>query len=120
MKTSIDSPHRPRRRRANADCHRILPSCTLQSTGVAAVIDHCIRGDAAIPHGAGSASRSGSASLRMRPRGCAPWVVGTPGNRHLPGILVVERSTTLNHLLKRTLTAAGLAARSELASYFET
>ncbi len=37
----------------------------------------------------------------------------------MPGILVVERSTTLNHLLKRTLTAAGIAARSELASYFE-
>jgi diguanylate cyclase (GGDEF)-like protein/PAS domain S-box-containing protein len=36
------------------------------------------------------------------------------------GILVVERSTTLNHLLKRTLSAAGLAARSELASYAET
>jgi len=38
----------------------------------------------------------------------------------LPGILLVERSTTLNHLLKRTLTAAGIVARSELASYFET
>jgi len=38
----------------------------------------------------------------------------------LPGILVVERSTTLNHLLKRTLTAAGIVARSELTSYFET
>jgi diguanylate cyclase (GGDEF)-like protein/PAS domain S-box-containing protein len=38
----------------------------------------------------------------------------------LPGILLVERSTTLNHLLKRTLTAAGFAARSEQASYFET
>ena len=38
----------------------------------------------------------------------------------MPGILVVERSTTLNHLLKRTLTAAGIVARSELASYFET
>ncbi len=38
----------------------------------------------------------------------------------MPGILVVERSTTLNHLLKRTLTAAGMTARSELESYFET
>ena len=38
----------------------------------------------------------------------------------MPGILVVERSTTLNHLLKRTLTAAGITARSELESYFET
>jgi diguanylate cyclase (GGDEF)-like protein/PAS domain S-box-containing protein len=37
----------------------------------------------------------------------------------LPGILVVERSTTLNHLLKRTLTAAGITARGELANYFE-
>jgi diguanylate cyclase (GGDEF)-like protein/PAS domain S-box-containing protein len=37
----------------------------------------------------------------------------------LPGILVVERSTTLNHLLKRTLTAAGIAARNELTGYSE-
>ena len=49
---------------------------------------------------------------------------GERGNKRsrpaLPGILVVERSTTLNHLLKRTLTAAGIVARSELTSYFET
>ena len=38
----------------------------------------------------------------------------------MAGILLVERSTTLNHLLKRTLTAAGIVARSELSSYFET
>jgi len=38
----------------------------------------------------------------------------------LSGILVVERSTTLSHLLKRTLAAAGLAARSELAAYLDT
>jgi diguanylate cyclase (GGDEF)-like protein/PAS domain S-box-containing protein len=44
----------------------------------------------------------------------------TLSRRILPGILVVERSTTLNHLLKRTLTAAGIPARSELANYFET
>jgi len=37
----------------------------------------------------------------------------------LPGILVVERSTTLSHLLRRTLTASGISPRSELASYFE-
>ncbi|UXI68488.1 EAL domain-containing protein [Tahibacter amnicola] len=35
----------------------------------------------------------------------------------MSGILVVERSTTLSHLLKRTLAAAGLAARSELTAY---
>lgn len=38
----------------------------------------------------------------------------------MSGILVVERSTTLSHLLKRTLAAAGLAARSELATYLDT
>lgn len=38
----------------------------------------------------------------------------------MSGILVVERSTTLSHLLKRTLEAAGLAARSELATYLDT
>lgn len=38
----------------------------------------------------------------------------------MSGILVVERSTTLSHLLKRTLTAAGLTARSELAAYLDT
>ncbi len=38
----------------------------------------------------------------------------------MSGILVVERSTTLSHLLKRTLAAAGLAARSELAAYLDT
>ena len=37
----------------------------------------------------------------------------------MSGILVVERSTTLNHLLKRTLAAANLSARSELAGYTE-
>jgi diguanylate cyclase (GGDEF)-like protein/PAS domain S-box-containing protein len=41
-------------------------------------------------------------------------------NNTLSGILVVERSTTLSHLLKRTLAAAGLAARSELATYLDT
>jgi diguanylate cyclase (GGDEF)-like protein/PAS domain S-box-containing protein len=38
----------------------------------------------------------------------------------LEGILVVERSATLSHLLKRTLAAAGIGARSELSSYLET
>lgn len=38
----------------------------------------------------------------------------------MSGILVVERSTTLSHLLKRTLAAAGLASRSELATYLDT
>jgi diguanylate cyclase (GGDEF)-like protein/PAS domain S-box-containing protein len=37
----------------------------------------------------------------------------------LSGILVVERSATLSHLLKRTLSAANLTARSELSSYLE-
>ncbi len=37
----------------------------------------------------------------------------------MDGILVVERSATLSHLLKRTLSAAGIGARSELSSYLE-
>ena len=37
----------------------------------------------------------------------------------MSGILVVERSATLSHLLKRTLSAANLAARSEIGSYLE-
>ncbi|HEX6834611.1 MAG TPA: response regulator, partial [Rudaea sp.] len=37
----------------------------------------------------------------------------------MSGILVVERSATLSHLLKRTLSAANLTARSELSSYLE-
>ncbi|TDR47448.1 PAS domain S-box-containing protein/diguanylate cyclase (GGDEF)-like protein [Tahibacter aquaticus] len=45
---------------------------------------------------------------------------GSAGNNILSGILVVERSTTLSHLLKRTLAAASLAARSELATYLDT
>jgi diguanylate cyclase (GGDEF)-like protein/PAS domain S-box-containing protein len=45
---------------------------------------------------------------------------GPAGNHTLTGILVVERSTTLSHLLKRTLAAAGMTARSELASYLDT
>jgi diguanylate cyclase (GGDEF)-like protein/PAS domain S-box-containing protein len=38
----------------------------------------------------------------------------------LDGILVVERSATLSHLLNRTLAAATMTARSELSSYLET
>jgi len=38
----------------------------------------------------------------------------------LDGILVVERSPTLSHLLNRTLAAANMAARSELSSYLES
>jgi hypothetical protein len=38
----------------------------------------------------------------------------------LDGILVVERSATLSHLLKRTLAAASMGASSELSSYLET
>jgi diguanylate cyclase (GGDEF)-like protein/PAS domain S-box-containing protein len=38
----------------------------------------------------------------------------------LDGILVVERSATLSHLLNRTLVAAGMSARSELSSYLES
>ena len=45
---------------------------------------------------------------------------GPAGTHTLSGILVVERSTTLSHLLKRTLAAAGLEARSELAAYLDT
>jgi len=52
--------------------------------------------------------------LRARRNG-----VAKQGILVLPGILVVERSTTLNHLLKRTLSAAGIVERSELASYIE-
>ncbi|HVJ63154.1 MAG TPA: EAL domain-containing protein [Tahibacter sp.] len=37
----------------------------------------------------------------------------------MSGILVVERSTTLSHLLRRTLAAAGLTPRSELAAYLD-
>ena len=37
----------------------------------------------------------------------------------MSGILVVERSTTLSHLLRRTLAAAGFAPRSELAAYLD-
>jgi diguanylate cyclase (GGDEF)-like protein/PAS domain S-box-containing protein len=53
-------------------------------------------------------------------RGACRNAFASLGSSALPGILVVERSTTLNHLLKRTLAAAGLVARSELASYVET
>lgn len=45
---------------------------------------------------------------------------GPAGNYTLSGILVVERSTTLSHLLKRTLAAAALTPRSELAAYLDT
>ena len=38
----------------------------------------------------------------------------------MDGILVVERSATLSHLLKRTLAAASIGARSELSGYLET
>jgi diguanylate cyclase (GGDEF)-like protein/PAS domain S-box-containing protein len=38
----------------------------------------------------------------------------------LDGILVVERSATLSHLLNRTLAAAGMSSRSELSSYLES
>jgi hypothetical protein len=37
----------------------------------------------------------------------------------LSGILLVERSTTLNHLLRRTLDAAGLPVRAEIGNYLE-
>ncbi len=37
----------------------------------------------------------------------------------MPGILVVERSATLSHLLRRTLAAAQMQARAELSSYLE-
>ncbi|HZP65993.1 MAG TPA: EAL domain-containing protein [Rudaea sp.] len=38
----------------------------------------------------------------------------------MDGILLVERSATLSHLLNRTLAAANMRARSELSSYLET
>jgi diguanylate cyclase (GGDEF)-like protein/PAS domain S-box-containing protein len=38
----------------------------------------------------------------------------------LDGILVVERSATLSHLLNRTLAAAGMSSHSELSSYLES
>lgn len=37
----------------------------------------------------------------------------------MSGILLVERSTTLNHLLRRTLTAAALPVRAEIGNYLE-
>ncbi|WP_067650237.1 GGDEF domain-containing response regulator [Dokdonella koreensis] len=37
----------------------------------------------------------------------------------MSGILLVERSSTLSHLLRRTLNAAGLPPRAELASYLD-
>ncbi|MFZ1723647.1 MAG: response regulator, partial [Dokdonella sp.] len=37
----------------------------------------------------------------------------------MSGILLVERSTTLNHLLRRTLDAAGLPVRAEIGNYLE-
>jgi PAS domain S-box-containing protein/diguanylate cyclase (GGDEF)-like protein len=37
----------------------------------------------------------------------------------LSGILLVERSTTLSHLLRRTLDAAGLPVRGEIGNYLE-
>lgn len=37
----------------------------------------------------------------------------------MDGILVVERSVTLSHLLKRTLAAGGLSVPNELSSYVE-
>jgi PAS domain S-box-containing protein/diguanylate cyclase (GGDEF)-like protein len=37
----------------------------------------------------------------------------------LSGILLVERSTTLNHLLRRTLAAASLPVRAEIGNYLE-
>jgi diguanylate cyclase (GGDEF)-like protein/PAS domain S-box-containing protein len=37
----------------------------------------------------------------------------------LSGILLVERSTTLSHLLRRTLDAAGLPVRGEISNYLE-
>ena len=38
----------------------------------------------------------------------------------MPGILVVERSATLSHLLRRTLAAAAMEPRSELNTYLDT
>ncbi len=37
----------------------------------------------------------------------------------MSGILLVERSTTLNHLLRRTLDAASLPVRAEIGNYLE-
>ena len=37
----------------------------------------------------------------------------------MEGILVVERSATLGHLLKRTLGAASITPSGELSSYLE-
>lgn len=37
----------------------------------------------------------------------------------MSGILLVERSTTLNHLLRRTLAAASLPVRAEIGNYLE-
>ncbi len=37
----------------------------------------------------------------------------------MSGILLVERSTTLNHLLRRTLAAAALPVRAEIGNYLE-
>ena len=37
----------------------------------------------------------------------------------MSGILLVERSTTLSHLLRRTLAAASLPVRSEIGNYLE-
>ncbi len=37
----------------------------------------------------------------------------------LSGILLVERSTTLNHLLRRTLAATALPVRTEIGNYLE-
>src|SRR5215475_10496648 len=48
----------------------------------------------------------------------ASAVVAEAGN-FVDGILVVERSATLGHLLKRTLDAASLAPRGELSNYLE-
>lgn len=41
-----------------------------------------------------------------------------PGH-FLSGILLVERSTTLNHLLRRTLAATALPVRAEIGNYLE-
>ncbi len=38
---------------------------------------------------------------------------------HLSGLLIVERSVTLSHLLKRALAAAGLSARNEVTGYLD-
>jgi len=42
------------------------------------------------------------------------------GGFAVSGILIVERSTTLTHLLRRTLAAASLDVRSELAGHADT